>query len=200
MLASITHRATGVGLGVGALVLAWWLVAISNGPEGYESFMSYADTPLGLLILFGFTWSLAFHFLNGIRHLAWDLGYGFDKHTANADGSLVFALSVVWRRRHLRLGLDRPWGISAMSSLQTPLHKVQGLGASHSGTGHFWRERLTAVALIPLSLWFAYAMLGLAGTSEVTVAAVPGPSLERDPDGRFRRLSRSITLTWACRW
>jgi succinate dehydrogenase / fumarate reductase membrane anchor subunit len=55
-----------------------------------------------------------------------------------------------------------------MSSLQTPLHKVRGLGASHSGTGHFWRERVTAAALAPLSLWFLYVMLGLAGTSEVT--------------------------------
>ena len=55
-----------------------------------------------------------------------------------------------------------------MRSLQTPLHKVRGMGASHSGTGHFWRERVSAVALIPLSLWFLYAMLGLAGTSEVT--------------------------------
>lgn len=56
-----------------------------------------------------------------------------------------------------------------MSSLQTPLHKVQGLGASHSGTGHFWRQRITAVALVPLGLWFAFAMLGLAGTNEVVV-------------------------------
>lgn len=56
-----------------------------------------------------------------------------------------------------------------MKSAQTPLHKVQGLGASHSGTGHFWRERVTSVALIPLSLWFAYAMLGLAGTNEVAI-------------------------------
>ncbi|HEU0095008.1 MAG TPA: succinate dehydrogenase, hydrophobic membrane anchor protein [Rhizomicrobium sp.] len=55
-----------------------------------------------------------------------------------------------------------------MNSGQTPLHKVRGLGASHSGTGHFWRERVSAVALAPLSLWFAYVMLGLAGTSEVT--------------------------------
>ena len=55
-----------------------------------------------------------------------------------------------------------------MSSLQTPLHKVEGMGPSHSGTGHFWHERVTSVALIPLSLWFLYAMLGLAGTSEVT--------------------------------
>jgi succinate dehydrogenase / fumarate reductase membrane anchor subunit len=54
-----------------------------------------------------------------------------------------------------------------MSSLQTPLHKVQGLGASHSGTGHFWRQRVTAVALVPLGLWFAFAVLGLAGVTEV---------------------------------
>ena len=53
-----------------------------------------------------------------------------------------------------------------MSSAQTPLHKVRGMGSAHSGTGHFWHERVTAVALIPLSLWFLYAMLGLAGTSD----------------------------------
>lgn len=58
-----------------------------------------------------------------------------------------------------------------MTSLQTPLHKVQGLGAAHSGTGHFWRERLTSAALIPLSLWFGYAILGLAGTNEVAVVS-----------------------------
>lgn len=51
--------------------------------------------------------------------------------------------------------------------MQTPLHKVQGLGTSHTGTGHFWYERLTSVALIPLTLWFGYAMLGLVNASEV---------------------------------
>lgn len=51
--------------------------------------------------------------------------------------------------------------------MSTSLHKVRGLGASHSGTGHFWHERLTSAALIPLTLWFAYSMLGLAGASEV---------------------------------
>ncbi len=55
-----------------------------------------------------------------------------------------------------------------MKSAETPLHKVQGMGASHSGTGHFWRERVTAVALIPLSLWFGFVMIGLVGTIEVT--------------------------------
>jgi succinate dehydrogenase / fumarate reductase membrane anchor subunit len=53
--------------------------------------------------------------------------------------------------------------------MSTPLHKVRGLGASHSGTGHFWRQRITAVALVPLGLWFTYAILGLIGTNEVTI-------------------------------
>jgi succinate dehydrogenase / fumarate reductase cytochrome b subunit len=95
MLASITHRATGVALSGGALVLAWWLVSISNGPESYETFSMAAATPLGLLVLFGFTWSLAFHLLNGIRHLAWDLGYGFNKVTATQTGTAVFVLSLI---------------------------------------------------------------------------------------------------------
>jgi succinate dehydrogenase / fumarate reductase, membrane anchor subunit len=48
-------------------------------------------------------------------------------------------------------------------SLETPLHKAQGLGASHSGVGHFWRQRVTALALVPLSVWFAISVLGLVG-------------------------------------
>ena len=93
MLASIMHRATGMALSAGAIVLAWWLVSISNGPEGSDSFTAYAAMPLGLVVLFGFAWSFAYHFCNGIRHLAWDLGYGFEKHTASKTGFLVFALS-----------------------------------------------------------------------------------------------------------
>jgi succinate dehydrogenase / fumarate reductase membrane anchor subunit len=58
-----------------------------------------------------------------------------------------------------------------MSSLQTPLHQVQGLGAAHTGTSHFWRLRVTAVALVPLGLWFIYAVLGLAGATEVAAVS-----------------------------
>lgn len=58
-----------------------------------------------------------------------------------------------------------------MSTMETPLHKVRGLGASHSGTGHFWRQRLTAIALVPLGLWFAFTVLGLAGTTEVAAVS-----------------------------
>jgi succinate dehydrogenase / fumarate reductase cytochrome b subunit len=93
MLVSITHRATGVALSAGMLLLAWWLVAISNGPEGYHGFYDLLATPFGLLVLFGFTWSLAFHSLNGVRHLAWDLGYGFRKETARLTALLVIGLS-----------------------------------------------------------------------------------------------------------
>ena len=95
MIVSITHRATGVGLSVGMLVLAWWLVALSNGPEGYQGFYNLISGPIGLLALFGFTWSLAFHSLQGIRHLAWDLGYGYKKETARQTALLVIALSLV---------------------------------------------------------------------------------------------------------
>lgn len=52
-----------------------------------------------------------------------------------------------------------------MRSLRTPLGRVKGMGSSHSGTGHFWRERVTAVALAPLSLWFGYVAIGLSGTT-----------------------------------
>jgi len=61
-----------------------------------------------------------------------------------------------------------------MSSMQTPLHRVQGMGASHSGTGHFWRERVSSAALVPLTLWFAYAVIGLAGATEVTAVQFLG--------------------------
>jgi succinate dehydrogenase / fumarate reductase membrane anchor subunit len=54
-------------------------------------------------------------------------------------------------------------------SLETPLHKAQGLGSSHSGVGHFWRQRITAVALIPLTVWFAISLLGLVGNDVVPV-------------------------------
>lgn len=54
-------------------------------------------------------------------------------------------------------------------SLETPLHRVQGLGAAHSGSKHFWRQRVTAAALVPLSIWFGWAVLGLVGASEAQV-------------------------------
>src|SRR4051812_41095507 len=95
MATSITHRVTGVGLALGMVLVAWWLVAISAGPEAFNQFIALAATPLGELILFGFTWALAYHFLNGIRHLAWDLGYGFSKDASRLNSAIVIGGSLV---------------------------------------------------------------------------------------------------------
>lgn len=96
MMTSITHRVTGIGLSMGAVVLAWWLAAISNGLDGgYGTFMEVAETPLGQLILFGITWSLCYHFFSGLRHLAWDMGYGFEKRVSERNSVLIFALSIL---------------------------------------------------------------------------------------------------------
>ncbi|HTW36178.1 MAG TPA: succinate dehydrogenase, cytochrome b556 subunit [Rhizomicrobium sp.] len=95
MATSITHRATGIALAVGTLVVAWWLIAAATGADAYDTFSMYARSPLGLLILFGFVWSLSFHLLNGIRHLAWDSGFGFQVKTAERTGVLVCALSLI---------------------------------------------------------------------------------------------------------
>ena len=56
-------------------------------------------------------------------------------------------------------------------SLETPLHKVEGLGSSHSGVTHFWRQRVTAAALVPLSIWFGVSVLGLVGVNSATAAS-----------------------------
>jgi succinate dehydrogenase / fumarate reductase cytochrome b subunit len=93
MATSITHRMTGIGLAGGLVVLTWWLVAIARGDA--KSFIEIARTPLGEVILFLITWSLAFHLLNGIRHLAWDMGFGFSKGVARTNSWVVILGSIV---------------------------------------------------------------------------------------------------------
>jgi len=95
MAASIAHRATGTALAGGTLFLAWWLVAAATGPDAYAVFMGFAASVLGRLILFGFVLSLAFHLLNGIRHLAWDIGLGYAVPTAKLTAAIAFGLAVV---------------------------------------------------------------------------------------------------------
>ena len=75
MMTSITHRATGMVLAVGALAMVWGLTALAAGPERWDAFAACVGSPLGKLVLFGFTWALAYHFINGIRHLVQDAGY-----------------------------------------------------------------------------------------------------------------------------
>ncbi|MFM9863763.1 MAG: succinate dehydrogenase, cytochrome b556 subunit [Micropepsaceae bacterium] len=92
---SILHRITGVGLGIGTLVLAWWLVAASLGPDAYAVFETAAFHWFGRFVLFGFSLALVYHALNGVRHLAWDMGYGFKVETASLSGLIVYGATVV---------------------------------------------------------------------------------------------------------
>ena len=92
---SISHRATGLALSLGTLLLVWWLVALARGPEAFASVQSFVGSWLGRLLLLGWTFSLFFHLANGIRHLCWDAGYGFEIKTAEFSGWVVVAAAAV---------------------------------------------------------------------------------------------------------
>jgi len=91
MAASILHRATGVALYGGALILAGWALALASGPGAYGAYMSILASILGRIVLFGVTVSLFFHMANGIRHLFWDAGKGFTPRTADRTAWLALA-------------------------------------------------------------------------------------------------------------
>lgn len=101
MAASITHRACGIALYTGSAVLALWLYAAAFNAGLYAGLSSILSSPIGLVILFGYCWALFFHMANGIRHLFWDIGRGFDLSTAKQTawlsyiGATVLALGVV---------------------------------------------------------------------------------------------------------
>lgn len=89
MALSIFHRATGVALGVGTLVLAWWLLAAASGPEAYAQVQECMNSWIGRLVMLGFTFALMLHLCNGIRHLVWDAGAGFELSTVRKSNHAV---------------------------------------------------------------------------------------------------------------
>ena len=94
-LLSIAHRISGV-INLFALILIFfWLIFLSFGESNYESFLLIINSFFGKFILIGFTWSMSFHLLSGIRHLFWDLGYGYEIKTANISGIIVIISSLV---------------------------------------------------------------------------------------------------------
>lgn len=95
MLLSILHRATGVALAVGTALLVYWLLAAAAGPEAFAEARAVIGSWFGRLLLLGWSFALFYHLLNGIRHLAWDVGRGFELGTAYATGLLVVLASVV---------------------------------------------------------------------------------------------------------
>ena len=95
MMLSIVHRATGIALAVGTILLIAALLALASGPEAYADVQAFCASNAGLFLLFGWSWSLCYHLFNGIRHLAWDSGWGFEIPRAYLTGWSVVVISAL---------------------------------------------------------------------------------------------------------
>ncbi|HMA50541.1 MAG TPA: succinate dehydrogenase, cytochrome b556 subunit [Magnetospirillaceae bacterium] len=94
-LMSITHRITGVALSAGTILLVVWLGSAAYGPEAYDQVSACLASPFGMIVLFGFSAAFYFHLCNGIRHLVWDAGRGFELATVARSNRLVLLGAVV---------------------------------------------------------------------------------------------------------
>jgi len=92
---SITHRGTGILLALGAPVLVYWLYAAASGPAQYAAVQAWFGGLLGRTLLFAWTLSLFYHLANGLRHLWWDIGRGFDIATVYRSGRIVVAVTAI---------------------------------------------------------------------------------------------------------
>jgi succinate dehydrogenase / fumarate reductase cytochrome b subunit len=106
---SILHRITGIGLSVGLLYLVCWLIAAASGLDAFDKLQSFNGSIIGKLLLFGWTVAFFYHLLNGIRHLSWDAGWGFELPTATKSGYVVLIGTVVltlaaWVIGYYRMG------------------------------------------------------------------------------------------------
>ena len=99
MVTSIVHRGTGIFLAFGLALVTWALIALASGPAAFAQVTAFSSSWLGLVLLLGWTWSLAFHFLNGIRHLLQAVGLGYAPATFVRNGWIVtigsFALAAL---------------------------------------------------------------------------------------------------------
>jgi succinate dehydrogenase / fumarate reductase cytochrome b subunit len=95
MVSSILHRATGIALAVGTLLVVCGLLALASGEDGFNHFKGIAGSPLGMVLLFGWTWALFYHLCNGIRHLIQDTGAGYGINQFVRSSWLSVVISVV---------------------------------------------------------------------------------------------------------
>lgn len=92
---SILHRITGVALTFATLLLTWWLVAAAYGPEPFADAQAFLGSWIGQLILWGFTFAVFYHLANGVRHLLWDFGWGFEIDQVRTTGFAVVTVAAV---------------------------------------------------------------------------------------------------------
>lgn len=95
MALSILHRATGVLLSVGLILLVAFLACAAQGEAGYASFHAFASGVLGRLLIAACLIAFCYHLANGIRHLAWDMGFGMERAQARRSGAIVVAVAVL---------------------------------------------------------------------------------------------------------
>lgn len=95
MVMSIGHRASGIALACGTFLVVLWLVALALGPNIYSYFYIIVNNWFGQFVLFVYSLVIFYHLLNGIRHLSWDFGYGYEIKTVYLSGYLVFFLSFI---------------------------------------------------------------------------------------------------------
>ena len=92
---SILHRITGVGLWAGALLMTYWIASATYGPEAFAQAQSILGSWFGRLVLLGLTVALYYHLGNGIRHLVWDIGWGYEMEKLTVTGLVLIAFTVV---------------------------------------------------------------------------------------------------------
>jgi succinate dehydrogenase / fumarate reductase cytochrome b subunit len=107
---SILHRAAGIALAVGTLLLVWWLVAAATGENAFADVQAFIGSWIGKLLLLGWSFAIFYHTCNGIRHLFWDAGRGYELETAYATGRIVVAAAII-----LTIGAWL-WGYASMGA------------------------------------------------------------------------------------
>ena len=125
---SILHRLTGIALALGLIALSFWLISLAGGEESYRAAARVFASPIGVLLLIGWTFAFFYHLLNGVRHLFWDLGVGYERTAATPQ-------RMVRRARGARLdavGLARAVAFRAHMSLRSPLGRVLGTGSARA--------------------------------------------------------------------
>jgi succinate dehydrogenase / fumarate reductase cytochrome b subunit len=117
MSLSILHRITGVAATFGFLLFVWWLMSLATGHDAYDRAMRCLDSPLGKLLLVGFTFAFIYHFCNGIRHLVWDTGRGLERAQARRSGYAVIIAALLLTALAVWLGC-RALGLAELAPME----------------------------------------------------------------------------------
>lgn len=92
---SFAHRVTGLGLTLGTLLIAGWVMALASGPQAYAAYSTHLFAWYGQALLFAWSWAFMYHLCNGVRHLVWDAGYALELDAAYRSGYIAVAVSLL---------------------------------------------------------------------------------------------------------